>query len=188
MENGSLKVLGIAGSLRKDSFNKKVLAELKSHAPTGVQVTTFSLDAVPLFNADDEEGGDPDEVAYFKKLIDEHDALYIVTPEYSHGMPGVLKNALDWAGSVTNTNVLAKKPAAVAGASPAPLGTALAQVQVKQTLAATGAYVVEQPEVFIGKVQNQINENGEFASEEMINLLRRSLQALHHRYLQMQKS
>nr|WP_183163764.1 NADPH-dependent FMN reductase [Alteribacter keqinensis] len=129
-----------------------------------------SIGGLPLFNGDLEEGGDPEEVKRFKDLIKHADGVFIVTPEYSRGMPGVLKNALDWAGSITHENVLDKKTAAVIGASPGAQGTALAQVQVKQTLAACGSFVMSQPEVFIGTAHKRLGDN-KVTDEKTIEVL-----------------
>ncbi|WP_035710035.1 NADPH-dependent FMN reductase [Salibacterium aidingense] len=177
MSTNHLKILGISGSLRKDSFNRMILREMARHTPEGADVSIFNLKHVPLFNADLEENGDPEAVEDFKESILEADGFLIVTPEYSHGMPGVLKNALDWAASVTNRNVLDKKPAYVLGASPAPLGTALSQAQVKQTLAAAGAFVLQQPELYIGKVPSKIDEAGRLQDDSTKTRLHQAMEA-----------
>ncbi|SDH72659.1 chromate reductase [Alteribacillus persepolensis] len=171
------KIAGISGSLRKGSFNTSLLHYIAEHNLPEWQIDTLGLEDIPLFNADQEEGGDPKAAADFKQAISRADGLIVVTPEYSHGMPGVLKNALDWAASVTNENVLEEKPAFVLGASPSPLGTAFAQAQVKQTLAAAGAYVLQQPEVYIGTVQKKLDENGKLHDEKTAEMIKQSLEA-----------
>ncbi|PSL50881.1 chromate reductase [Salsuginibacillus halophilus] len=175
---GAYKILGIAGSLRTGSFNQSVLKELKMIGGDEAVVNIFSLADIPLFNADDEAGGDPETVQIFKDAIHRADAIYIVTPEYSHGMPGVLKNALDWAGSMANDNALASKPAAVAGASPSQLGTALSQQQVKQTLRAAGSPVLEHPEVYIGGVNKKVDDEGNLTDSKTKEQLEKSLHSL----------
>ncbi|WP_096435695.1 NADPH-dependent FMN reductase [Alteribacter populi] len=171
------KVIGFAGSLRKESLNKKVLDQVKSQSEGVFEFEIVVLSDIPLFNADDEEGGDPLAVQAFKEKIIEADGVFIVTPEYSHGIPGVLKNALDWAGSMTNRNALNGKPAAVIGASPSILGTAFAQVQVKQTLTACGAHVLNQPEVYIGSAHKLFDNEGKISDESTLDILDECLEA-----------
>ncbi len=144
--------------------------------PKTVNFSIYDLKHIPLFNGDLEENGDPEAVIHFKKAVDKADGLVIVTPEYSHGVPGVLKNTLDWAASVTNQNVLDNKPAFVLGASPSPLGTAFAQAQVKQTLAAAGALVLQQPELYIGSIQNKLDEAGNLTDKKTSKALGQSME------------
>ncbi|MFB5661439.1 NADPH-dependent FMN reductase [Alteribacillus sp. HJP-4] len=177
MNQSPIHILGIAGSLRKESFNRKIIRNVADQAAPEMECSIFDLQSIPLFNGDLEAGGDPAEVAEFKEAIRRADGLYIVTPEYSHGIPGVLKNALDWAGSMTNENALDGKPAFVIGASPSILGTAFAQVQVKQTLAAAGAIVLQQPEVYIGQVPKKLNDHGRLTDERTIRAVDKSLAA-----------
>ncbi|PYZ97758.1 hypothetical protein CR205_03965 [Alteribacter lacisalsi] len=168
------KLAAITGSLRKESINKTVMEEFKRLSADRVEMSVLDIGSLPLFNADLEEGGDPEAAAVFKETIRTADGVLIVTPEYSHGVPGVLKNALDWAGSMTNENVLAQLPAAVTGASPSALGTSLAQVQVKQTLTACGSFVLPQPELFIGAAHKRIGD-GKITDEKTIELMREFL-------------
>ncbi|MGY4689563.1 NADPH-dependent FMN reductase [Salibacterium sp. K-3] len=177
MAANNIKVLGISGSLRKDSFNRAILRDMAKNTPEGMDISIFNLKHIPLFNADLEGNGDPETVEDFKDAVMEADGFLIVTPEYSHGMPGVLKNALDWASSVSNRNVLDEKPAFVLGASPAPLGTAFSQAQVKQTLAAAGSYVLQQPELYIGKVPDKLDESGNLQDERTRTKLYQALEA-----------
>ncbi|PYQ19004.1 MAG: hypothetical protein DMF79_13600, partial [Acidobacteria bacterium] len=92
-----MSVLGVAGSLRKASYNRSLLHAARDLAPPGMSLRTFELDAIPLYNADVEVVGDPGPVAAFKQAVREADALLVATPEYNYGVPGVLKNAIDWA-------------------------------------------------------------------------------------------
>lgn len=169
-----LKIAAIAGSLRKESLNKKVLHHIIEQADSRVEYEWIDLADIPLFNADEETDGDPGHPAEMKQKLKQADGVLIVSPEYSHGMPGVVKNALDWAGSMTNENVLDKKPAFVLGASPSGLGTALGQLQIKQTLAACGSLVLQQPEVFIGTAPKKINENGIITDERLQTTLKKA--------------
>ncbi|AXF55632.1 NADPH-dependent FMN reductase [Salicibibacter kimchii] len=171
------RIIGISGSLRKDSFNRHVLAAATEFTETDVTLHTYDLAAIPLFNGDLEDGGDPASVADFKRAIAESDGLFIVTPEYHHGMPGVLKNAIDWAGSDANHNVLKDMPAAMIGASPTMFGTAFSQQQLKQSLVAAGASVMQQPSVFIAHANKKIDENGVITNEDTKAMITSSLRA-----------
>ncbi|WP_171051657.1 NADPH-dependent FMN reductase [Alteribacter natronophilus] len=168
----------IAGSLRKESINRTVMKEIMRLASDQSNVTEAYIGDLPLFNGDLEEGGDPEAAAEFKAAIRSADGIIIITPEYSHGVPGVLKNALDWAGSMTNENVLENMPAAVTGASPSALGTSLAQVQVKQTLAACGSHVLARPELFIGTAHKRLGD-GRVTDETTISLMTEFLDAFY---------
>lgn len=175
MSNRKRKVVGISGSLRKDSYNRVLLRAMAQEQREDMDVSIFNLKHIPLFNADIEVNGDPEAVEDFKEAIREADGLLIVTPEYSHGMPGVLKNALDWASSMTNENVMDGKPAFVLGASPAKLGAAFSQAQVKQSLAAAGALVLQQPELYIGQVNKKVDDAGTLTDEDTKSALQQSL-------------
>ena len=120
------RILGIAGSLRRDSFNKAALRAAQKLAPQGTTIEIFDLDGIPLFNQDQEKSP-PAKVVEFKKKIREADAILIATPEYNYSVPGVLKNAIDWASRPYGDSAWAKKAVAVMGASPSALGTARAQ-------------------------------------------------------------
>lgn len=172
-----MKIAAIAGSLRKNSINKKVLHHMIEQADSKVEYKWIDLADIPLFNADEETDGDPKQAAEMKEQLKQADGVLIVSPEYSHGMPGVVKNALDWAGSMTNDNVLDKKPAFVLGASPMALGTALGQQQIKQTLAACGSLVLQQPEVFIGTAPKKINDDGAITDERLRETLKKAEKA-----------
>src|SRR5438132_11485489 len=94
---GSIRVLGFAGSLRQGSYNRAILRAAVERAPEGLTIETFDLAAVPLYNGDVEAQGDPAGVTTFKRAIRAADGVLMVTPEYNHGVPGVMKNAVDWA-------------------------------------------------------------------------------------------
>jgi len=115
----SIRVIGIAGSLREGSFNKGLLRAAIELAPTGMEITTVKrLGDIAPYNDDVMAKGDPEPVAAFKTAIREADAMLIATPEYNYGVPGVLKNAIDWASRPSNNSVLNRKPAAIMGCSP----------------------------------------------------------------------
>lgn len=157
----SLRVCGIAGSLRRGSFNLAVMRAAVELAPAGMELSLFDgLSEVPLFNQDVEAEGDPSTVTTLKRAIGEADALLISTPEYSGSIPGVLKNALDWAArkGTADRSALAGKPVAIMGASPGRLGTARAQPQLRHALTCAGALVMPKPEVHLMRVRELVSD------------------------------
>ena len=112
------QIVGIAGSLRKASWNRGLIRAALEEAPEGVEIVVLDLALVPLYNQDVEDRGDPASVIALKDVIRLADALLIATPEYNNGMSGVLKNAIDWASRPHGNTVLRDKPVAVIGASP----------------------------------------------------------------------
>lgn len=160
-----MQILGIAGSLRRDSFNKAVLRAAAGLAPPGMTITIHDIADVPLYNFDVEEQGDPDGVVRLKEAIADADGLLIVTPEYQQGTPGVLKNAIDWVSRPPGKSVLDAKPVAILGASPGMTGTARAQTQLRQTLAYNACRVLPPPEVLIGRVHEKV-QDGELSDDK----------------------
>lgn len=137
-------ILGISGSLRRDSYNRRLLAAARSALPPSAELTLFErLNEIPPFNEDDEQA--PAAVVQELRLQIKHaDAMLIATPEYNGSLPGQLKNALDWASRPRATNVLRGKPVLVIGASPSPGGTAHANADARRILARIGARVSDQ--------------------------------------------
>jgi chromate reductase len=145
MERSSLTVLGIPGSLRGGSFNLRLIERAAGLAPEGVSFDIFGeLGAIPHFNQDSEGERTPAAVLDLRSRIDAAGAVLVATPEYNSSIPGVLKNALDWASRPPGESVLADKPAAVVGASPGRYGAIRAQAEVRKVLDAIGAEVLEQ--------------------------------------------
>jgi chromate reductase len=141
----SLTVLGIPGSLRGDSFNLRLIEHAAALAPEGVSFEVFDqLGAIPHFNQDLEGERTPAAVLNLRSRIEAAGAVFVATPEYNSSIPGVLKNALDWASRPPGESVLADKPAAVVGASPGRYGAIRAQAEARKVLAAIGAEVLEQ--------------------------------------------
>ncbi len=136
-------LLGISGSLRRDSFNTRLLARAGSQAPDGIRFETFEqLGALPYFSQDLEEDT-PAMVTALRGAIASADVILVASPEYNSAMPGVLKNALDWASRPAGRSVLVDKPAAVLGASPGRFGAVRAQAEVRKVLGAIGADVLD---------------------------------------------
>lgn len=174
-----LKIFGLAGSLRKGSFNRALLQAAVEVAPKEVEIRVFErLGEIPLFNADVEAAGDPEPVVALKSAIREADALLIATPEYNYGIPGVLKNAIDWASRPSDGSVLQGKPAALMGATPGMTGTARAQLALRQAFLFTETYAVLQPEVLVARAHEKIDGQGRLKDEATRNFIRALLETL----------
>ena len=139
----NVRVLALAGSYRKGSFNQALLNGFKDAAPQGMEVTDFDLRTVPMYDGDVEEAGDPQPVQDLKAAIVAADAVLLVTPEYNHGVPAVLKNGVDWASRFYPDAPLGGKVAAVIGATPGKDGTSFAQASLRETLRTAGTKLVE---------------------------------------------
>jgi chromate reductase, NAD(P)H dehydrogenase (quinone) len=155
-----LKFLGFAGSLRRASYNRGLIRAAVESAPSGIVVETFDLGDLPLYNQDIEDAGEPDVVVAFKRAIGQADGLLVATPEYNHGVPGVLKNAIDWASRPRVTSPLRDKAVAVVGASPGQGSTARAQAQLRDAFVFTGACVMPQPELLIAAAASHFDDHG----------------------------
>jgi chromate reductase len=139
-----MKVLGISGSLRRSSYNSMLLRAADTLLPPGAELEVFDgLKAIPPYDADDDRDPAPDAVQALREAITAADAVLVVTPEYNASIPGVLKNALDWASRPHATNVLRGKPAAVVGASTGMFGAIWAQAETRKVLSTIGARVVD---------------------------------------------
>lgn len=179
MSNGeTIRVLGIAGSLRAGSYNRWLIHAAREGAADGIEITEFDLKDIPLYNADVEAAGLPESVAKFKDAISAHDALLIATPEYNYGIPGVLKNAFDWASRPPHHSPLNGKPTAIMGASMGMMGTVRAQLQLRQALLFTDSPTVRQPEVYVARAQTRFNESGYLTDEATRGVVRNLLQSL----------
>jgi chromate reductase len=139
-----MKVLGISGSLRHDSYNHALLRAAAERLPAGAEWSEFDrLREIPPYDSDLEEVETPAAVAALRQAMREADAVLIATPEYNHSIPGVLKNALDWASRPAGQSALTGKPAAVIGASTGMFGAVWAQAETRKVLGALGGRVVE---------------------------------------------
>jgi chromate reductase len=139
-----MRVLGITGSLRRDSYNHALLREAAERLPAGAELVEFEhLREIPPYDAD-LEAETPAPVAELRQAMRDADAVLVVTPEYNHSIPGVLKNALDWASRPAGKSALTGKPAAVVGASTGMFGAVWAQAETRKVLGALGGRVVEE--------------------------------------------
>ena len=156
----AIRVLGVAGSLRQGSYNRALLRTAVELAPAGMTWATFDLLDVPLYNGDVEALGDPPGVAAFKQAIREADAVLFVTPEYNHGVPGVMKNAVDWASRPPRDAPLGGKPVGIIGASPGATGSARGQSQLRQAFEFTNSYCMPQPEILVFRAHEKFDAEG----------------------------
>ena len=171
-------VCGIAGSLRKESLNRALLAAVVDAVADLAEVTIGSIEEIPLYNGDLEAAeGIPEPVARLAREIGAADAVLIVTPEYNQGVPGVLKNAIDWLSRV-KPSVLAGKPTAIMGASPGRLGTARAQMQLRNNLANVDARVTAQPAIYVGEANRMFGPDGSGLDATTSDVIRRHIAAL----------
>lgn len=177
-----MKILTIVGSIRSGSFNKRLAQATAKIAPERFTFEMASIDEIPLYNDDVFQNGFPDAVARLREQISEADAVLLVTPEYNFSIPGVLKNAIDWVSRPPD-QPFDEKPVAIMGASRGKLGTARVQYHLRQVLVALNARVVNRPEVFIGSVHTQLDDENNFTDDttaKFVNKLLLSLEALGH--------
>lgn len=173
----AIKILGIVGSLRKDSYNRSALKAAQELLPADVELELVELQGIPLFNQDDELNP-PAAVVEFKQRILAADAILFVTPEYNYSLPGVLKNAIDWASRPYGKSAWVGKPAALMGASVGNLGTSRAQYHLRQILVAQDMPVVNQPEVMIANAAQQFDSNGKLTDAAARQLIQKLMVAL----------
>ncbi len=162
--NRTCDILGIVGSLRRDSFNRGVMRAATELLPSGAQLELFELDGLPDFNQD-EEREPPAKVVALKQRIRAADALLFVTPEYNYSIPGVLKNAIDWASRPYGDSAWDGKPAAIMGASSGEIGTARAQYHLRQICVFLNIHAMTQPEVMIGNAEAKFDRGGALTDE-----------------------
>jgi chromate reductase len=172
--NQPLHILGIAGSIRKGSLNAGLLAAAQEMLPAGMDMEIADISAIPLYNQDVAAGGTPEAVKNFKDQIRSADGLLIATPEYNYSVPGVLKNALDWASRPAQEQVFSGKPLAIMGAG-GRMGTSRAQYHLRQIAVYLNMYPLNRPEVMIQQAREKFDSEGclvdEAARQEIKNLL-----------------
>lgn len=172
-----LTILGIAGSLRKDSYNKSALRAAQDLCPSTATIEIFDIDGLPGFNQDD-EANPPEKVTELKQRIRSAGAILLVTPEYNYSVPGVLKNAIDWASRPYGDSAWAGKTVAIMGASGGALGTARAQYHLRQMFVFLNMIAVNQPEVMISNAATRFDENGNLTDETARKLIRQLIEEL----------
>jgi chromate reductase len=160
----TVRILGIAGSLRQASFNRATLRAAQELAPDGMQIDSFDIAPIPLYNEDVRQQGFPPPVEELRARIKAADGLLIVTPEYNYSIPGVLKNAIDWA-SRPPEQPFDGKPIGIMGASGGALGTARAQYHLRQSFVFLNGLVMNRPEVMIPAAQNKFDAAGKLTDQ-----------------------
>jgi len=173
----ALRILGFAGSLRAASYNRALLAAAVEAAPEDLALEIFDLRAIPLYDGDVEAAGDPEGVVAFKQAIRAADGVLMVTPEYNHGVPGVMKNAIDWASRPPQNAALSGKPVGLIGASPGITGSARGQTQLRQAFEFTNSFCMPQPELLVFKAHEKFDAEGRLIDEATGRYLRRYLEA-----------
>ena len=172
-----VRILGIAGSLRRESYNRAVLRAAISLVPDDANIDPFELDGIPGFNQDEEQNP-PAKVTELKSRIREADAILIVTPEYNYSIPGVLKNAIDWASRPYGDSAWNGKPAAIMGASVGAMGTARAQNHLRQMMVFLNMFPINQPEVMIARASERFDAQGNLTDDATKEFIRQLLQNL----------
>lgn len=173
----TIRIAGIAGSLRKGSYNKSALRAALKLVPPGSALDILELDGIPGFN-EDLERDFPPPARQFKAKIKAADAILIVTPEYNYSVPGVLKNAIDWASRPYGDSAWNGKPVAVMGASIGMLGTGRAQYHLRQMFVFLNMYPLNQPEVMIANAAEKFDEQGNLKDPKTSEKIRELLEAL----------
>lgn len=169
--------VGISGSLRKSSYNTSLLRAAEALLPDEVTFETAGIGELPLFNTDLDSPDQLERVHAFRETLRSADAIVISSPEYNYSIPGILKNAIDWA-SRGNDSPLINKPVAIMGASPGMLGTARMQMHLRQVFLYNNMKPVVKPEIFVNKAQEKFDADGNLTDEKTRQAIRRQMEAL----------
>jgi chromate reductase, NAD(P)H dehydrogenase (quinone) len=161
----TFEVVGFAGSLRRASYNRALLRAAIELAPPNLHIVVHDLSPIPLYNADVEAAGVPSSVAELRAAVQHADGLLIATPEYNHGVPGILKNTIDWLSRPPRDSALNGKVAAIMGASPGMTGTARSQTQLRQAFVFTNTYALLQPEVLVARAHERFDADGRLTDQ-----------------------
>jgi chromate reductase, NAD(P)H dehydrogenase (quinone) len=165
-----VKIVALVGSNRKESFNKKLALYMQNRYQTTAEIEILPIENLPMYNQDDELTP-PEIVTEIKNKVAESDGVLFVTPEYNHSIPAFLKNAIDWFSRVDK--VMVNKPVMIVGSSPGVLGTARAQMHLRQILNSPGISALPLPgnEVFIGAVHEKLDESGKLVHEPTVQFI-----------------
>jgi chromate reductase len=172
-----IKILGIAGSLRGGSFNRKLLLNAQQLIPQGTKLDVYDLHGIPVFSEDDEKTP-PAKITDFKARIRASDAILFATPEYNYSVPGGLKNAIDWASRPYGDSAWIGKPAAIIGASVGRMGSARAQYHLRQICVYLQVEVLNSPEVMVSSAHDHFDSSGKLTHESSREALADLLKAL----------
>lgn len=169
-----IKIIAFAGSLRKDSLNKKLLNAVVELKPDNLEIEIIDISDIPLYNGDLEDIGIPETVTKFKNKIKNADGILISTPEYNHAIPGVLKNALDWA-SRPPFNPFSGKAVGIMGATVGLSGTISAQENLRHIGVLLNMHIINTPGVLVYSATNKFNENGKLTDEKTREVIKKFL-------------
>ena len=172
-----MRILGFAGSLRKGSFNRALLRAAVEVVPEGLEIEVFDLEGIPPYNQDLDQQP-PAKVTEFKTGIRAADAILIVTPEYNYSIPGVLKNAIDWASRPYGDNAFNDMPVAVMGASVGMIASARAQYHLRQSFVFLNMHALNQPEVMVPFAESKFDEAGRLTDDATRQRVRELLNGL----------
>jgi chromate reductase len=181
-----LKVLGISGSLRKNSFNTAALRTCAELMPAGMTMTYARIDDIPLFNQDVFDAGLPEPAKRFRAEVAAADGLLIASPEYNFSVTAALKNAIDW-GSRAPNQVFQDKPIAIFSATTGPVGGARNQYDLRRILSQLWGHVLPRPEVFIGNAASKFDAQGRLTDEATRKFLSELLAGFQQWIVRMQK-
>lgn len=173
-----MKIIGISGSLREKSLNASLLNACKQFIPDGNEFTLVKLDNIPLYNEDIDNDNKPDAVVKFLELTANSDLIIFASPEYNHGIPGVLKNAIDWASRPAFNSPLRLKPCGLLTASKSPVGGARAHANLKNILNSTLSLIYPSVEYLLAVAHEKIDEHGEITDDTALRYLHRYIEGL----------
>lgn len=171
-----MKIAVFVGSLREQSSNRALVKALERLAPAGTEFQYIDIN-LPLYSEDIENAGIPEEVKGVKEIVESADGVLFATPEYNRSVPGVLKNAIDWASRPYGQTSFAGKPVGIVGSSVGPVGTAVSQADLRRIMLFQGSKVMGQPEVYVANAYEVFNEKGELVSERWEKNLRQYIEA-----------
>lgn len=175
-DSGTMRILGISGSLRRGSYNTAALRAAKELAPAGMSIEIFDISQIPLYNEDIKAQGFPPPVAELRQRVKEADGVLLVTPEYNYSVSGVLKNTIDWVSRPPEPP-FDGKPIAIMGASGGLLGTARAQYHLRQSFVFMNGHVLNRPEVMIAQAQNKFDADGKLVDQPTRDIVKSLLTA-----------
>lgn len=177
MTDTAVRILGIAGSLRRGSYNKAALRTAAELAGPSMTVEIFDISPIPLYNEDVKQEGFPPPVAELRRKVKEADGLLLVSPEYNYSTSGVMKNIIDWVSRPPD-QPFDGKPIGIMGASMGLLGTARAQYDLRRMFIFLNAHIMNRPEVMIGQAQNKFDAEGRLTDQPTRDLMATFMTAL----------
>jgi chromate reductase len=170
MESERLRVVAIAGSLRRESYNRRLVQAAREVAPDSLEIARHEISAIPLYDGDVEKAGFPSSVQALREAIRRADGVLIATPEYNYSVPGVLKNAIDWVSRPPD-QPFRDKPVAIIGATPGGFGTTRAQHHLRQSFVFLDARVLARPELLVASAADKFDAKGDLVDEKTRKLL-----------------